>query len=336
MLLAGLQREAHRRIAGSIDRDADQPAGQQPLEGILHGDEGGMRPAIAQRHAEALAGADDDIRAHLPGRGQQRQRQRIGGDDGEPPHGLHRGDFGAQVTHLTSGAGVLQQQREGLFGGGGRRDRRRRRDHHADAHGLRPDPHHRQGLRVQIGSDQQRVPLALVSGVRQRDRLGRRGPFIKQRGIGDGQAGQLAHHGLEVHQRFQPPLGDFRLIGGIGRVPAGVFQHVPQDHRRGQRAVITKSDQRLHPLVLLGQPAQLGDRLSLGRRRRQTVEISAQDRRRDGAEGQRIQARRAHHLQHLGDVVGAGANMAANELVALLQRGKLAEQAHARVSTKAA
>ena len=46
-----------------------------------------MRPAEAERHAEALRVADDDVGAHLARRRQQRQRQQVGGDGDErrPP-----------------------------------------------------------------------------------------------------------------------------------------------------------------------------------------------------------------------------------------------------------
>ena len=45
-------------------------------------------------------------------------------------------------------------------------------------------------------------------------------------------AGQVAHHRLEVEQRFEPALGDLGLIRRVRRVPAGVLEHVPQDDAR--------------------------------------------------------------------------------------------------------
>ena len=64
VLLAGLQREPVRRAALGVDRDADQPAGQVPLEAGAHGHEAGVRAAVEQRDAEALRGADDHVGAH--------------------------------------------------------------------------------------------------------------------------------------------------------------------------------------------------------------------------------------------------------------------------------
>ena len=45
--------------------------------------------------------------------------------------------------------------------------------------------------------------------------------------------------GLEVEQRFEPALRNFGLVGGVGGVPAGVFQEVAQDDARRVGAVVT-------------------------------------------------------------------------------------------------
>ena len=73
--------------------------------------------------------------------------------------------------------------------------------------------------------------------------------FIQQGGIGDRQPRQGGHHGLEVHEHFQPSLGDFRLIGRIGRVPAWVFQNVAQDDGRSNGAVVSLADEGFQELV---------------------------------------------------------------------------------------
>ena len=92
MLLAGLQRQPIGRLPPRIHRQPDDAAGQRALERIAHRHIGRMRPAIAHRHAETLRRADRDIGAELAGRGQQRQRQQIGGDDRKRALGVQRRD----------------------------------------------------------------------------------------------------------------------------------------------------------------------------------------------------------------------------------------------------
>ena len=94
VLLAGLQREPHRRCARRVLAHADQPPGHLPLVGVARGEEAGVRAAEAHRHAEALRRAHHHVGAHLAGRRQQRQRQRIGGDDRERAGGVGGRDLG--------------------------------------------------------------------------------------------------------------------------------------------------------------------------------------------------------------------------------------------------
>ena len=56
--------------------------------------------------------------------------------------------------------------------------------------------------------------------------------FIEQRGIRDVEPGEVADHRLEVEQRLQPALRNFRLIRRVGGVPAGVLEDVSLNDRR--------------------------------------------------------------------------------------------------------
>src|SRR5690606_41717883 len=47
--------------------------------------------------------------------------------------------------------------------------------------------------------------------------------------------GEVADHGLEVEQGFEPALADLRLIRRVRRVPGRVLQDVALDHRRQDR-----------------------------------------------------------------------------------------------------
>jgi hypothetical protein len=71
------------------------------LEAVPHRHIGGVRAAITHRHAEALRRTDGDVGAEIAGRGQQRQRQQIGGDDGEAALRVDGLNGRAQITHRT-------------------------------------------------------------------------------------------------------------------------------------------------------------------------------------------------------------------------------------------
>ena len=126
VLLAGLQRQPHRRLAGGIQRHADQPARHVPLVGVARRQIAGMRAAETHRHAEALRRTDHDIGAHLARRRQQRQRQRIGADDDQRIRLMRGADLRRQFADRAGGAGILQHQRERLRRADRRRDRRAR------------------------------------------------------------------------------------------------------------------------------------------------------------------------------------------------------------------
>ena len=84
--------------------------------------------------------------------------------------------------------------------------------------------------------------------------------FIEQRSIGQFQACEVDGQLLEIQQRFEPTLGDFRLIRRVGGVPTGIFQHVAHNDGRRERAVVAHADQAGPDLVLLGVATQLGQR----------------------------------------------------------------------------
>ena len=66
-----------------VDRHADDAARHLADVGVARGEERRVRAAVAERHAEALRAADDDVGAHLAGRRDERAGQQIGRDDGQ-------------------------------------------------------------------------------------------------------------------------------------------------------------------------------------------------------------------------------------------------------------
>ena len=160
------------------------------------------------------------------------------------------------------------------------------------------------------------MPLVLRHGERHRHRFGGRGALVEQRRVRDRQAGEIAHHGLEVEQRFEPPLRDLRLVRRVGGVPAGILQDVALDHGRDQAVAVAHgrcrsgtpgSGRRVRAWwrasrlrsVLAAAPAARRSRICSGT----TASMNAS---RDSiAEG----------VEHGLDVVGAGPDVARREFV---------------------
>ena len=70
----------------------------------------------------------------------------------------------------------------------------------------------------QVSDDEEGAAvLSPLGAQRQGHGLGGGGALVEQRGVGDLQAGEVDHHGLEVEQRLQPALGDLRLVGRVLR-----------------------------------------------------------------------------------------------------------------------
>ena len=118
----------------------------------------------------------------------------------------------------------------------------------------------------QSASTTKHAVLGLADAPAERHRLGGGGRLVEQRRVRDRQAGQVGDHRLEVEQRLEPALRDLRLVRRVGRVPGGVLEHVAQDDRRRDGAVVAQADHRRHHLVAVGERAQLGEHVGLGLR----------------------------------------------------------------------
>ena len=200
VLLAGLQRHAQGRLAAGVDRDADDPAGHGALVGVPGGEEGGVRAAIAHRHAEALGRAQDDVGTQLARRGEQGQGQQVGGDDGEAALALDRGDRRrAGRGCAPSVPGYWTERAEhGLA-------RRARRPASPTTSSMpRWRARVRRTARVcgwQPASTKKRSDLLRRDAVRHGHGLGGGGGLVEQRGVGQLHAGEVDHHLLVVEQR---------------------------------------------------------------------------------------------------------------------------------------
>ncbi len=246
----------------------------------------------------------------LAGRGEQGEGEQVGGDDRERALGFQGRDRGPEVAHRARGARILQQRAEHVrtveIGEG-------IADDQGPAERLGAGAHHRKRLRMHVFVDEERLRLHLRVPLRQRHGLGRGGGFIQQRGVGDVEPGEVADHGLEVEQGFQPALADLGLVGRVGRVPGRIFQDVALDHRGQDRSGIALADQRGEDLVLTRQLGHVGDGFGLTEWLAEIERSGLTDRSRQRFRHQRVDVLGADGLQHGGDVARRRADMAANE-----------------------
>ena len=212
------------------------------------------------------------------------------------------------VSNGSARPRILEKQPEDL-----RQVARRVADHNLDPKGVGTclDERNRLGMAIRI--DEEHVALHLGDPPAHRHGFSRRRRFIEQRGVGDGQAGQVAHHRLEVDERLQPPLRDLGLIGGIGRVPTGVLEHVAQDDRRSDGVVVAHPDHGTVDRVPLRDRAQTLDDLHLGQAVSDRQGILETDSRRDRGSHELVDRLVPECLDHVENLLGAWPDVAINE-----------------------
>ena len=254
VLFARLQRHAVGDVAGGIVAGADDAARHGADELLAGGHEGGVRAAEAQRDAEALGRADHHVSALGTRRLQQHDGQRVGAHADLQAGRLQPGDVVGEVAHAPFGVGVLQVC--AIEGAGIQRIQRAHRDRDVQPAGAGAD--HLDDLRVGAGLDEVAGRLAGAGPAQHGHRLGGRGGLVQQRGVGHLHAGEVDDHLLEDHQRFQPALRDLGLVGRVGRVPAGVLQHVATDRLGGEGAVVAAAQVAAPDLIAGGQLGQFG------------------------------------------------------------------------------
>ena len=276
VLLARLQREAVSDVPVGVVRHTHETAGQ--LAGVLFTarHEAGVRAAEAHRHTEALCGTEAHICAQISGRGEYGRSQEVhaGGDE----------NF-AIVAGVDK---LLHRFRRSDTAGGARRLDDRPEEvalrqalidevclDNLEVECLCTSTDDRCGLAEEIGVDGDAVGLVLpVDPADHRHRLGRCRALVEHRGSGHFEAGEFGDHRLEVDQCFESSLRDLGLVRGVARVPGGVFEHVTQDHRRGDRVVVPLSDHRHGDGVLVGEGTQFGECLRFGHRLRKRIDTS--------------------------------------------------------------
>ena len=317
MLFARLQRHAQRGVAVGIHRHADDAARHRALVRVAAGEVGGVRAAVAHRHAEALRRTQHHVRAPFARRREQHQAQDVGGDRDGHAVGLGALHEIGVVMHGAVGGRVLQQRAVQLVV---QRDGLEVADHQLDAERLGARLQQLDGLRETFVRHEEAVlagggVFARAQAVQHGHRFGGGSGFVQQRGVGDLHAGQVHDHGLEIQQRFQATLRDLGLVRRVGGVPARVLQHVALDHRRQHGVVIAQADVTLEQLVLRRDAAQVLQERVLAHAFRQVQRLLQADGGRHGLVDQRVERGRIDLLQHGLHVLCARAVVAIHKLV---------------------
>ena len=259
VLLAGLQRHAEGRISQTIERHSDDPPRHLAFESFPGGEKCRMGPTVTHRHSQTLGGTDHHISPHLSRRFQQSEGQQIGRYRYKCAGRMYAGDQLAVIRCRAVHIRILQQDAVDLLVPG----------EVVNIDDLQPNPQRfRPGLQHVDGLGQALVrhhkgmcflllQLPGAGPVQHGHGLSGGGAFIQQRGVGDLHRGKIADQGLEIQQCFQPPLGHLRLVGGVGGIPAGIFEKVALDDPGDDAAVIAHADVGAEDLVLLRNLLQL-------------------------------------------------------------------------------
>ena len=262
---------------------------------------------------KALAGAQRNIGAHGARRLDQHLGHQVTGDSDGGTALAQMGNRFGQIANVAALVRILQQgPEEGLV-----LNRGWIGNHQLKTKVGRPRAHHIDGLRKAAGIDEETIGFGLRHPARHGHGFGGGGRFVQQRGVGDFHAGQVQHHLLIVHQRFQAPLGNFGLVRRVGGVPARVLHDVAQNHGRGERAVIPHADEGLIHNVLIRNGTQVCQRLVLTTRRRQGQIFRQTNGCRDGLVDQCLHAGCTNDAQHGRCIRLIGADMAPDEFVIL-------------------
>ena len=232
----------------------------------------------------------------------------------------HRGD----VPDGAAGAGILKKHAEqGAVAQAGAQAGARiiKRIALDDIEAERSCPgfNHRQGLRMAVIGDEEGIGVRFAKTVRHGHGLGRRGAFVQKRGVGDFHGGQVHHHLLEVHAGFQPALADLGLIGGIGGIPAGVFQHIAEDDAGHLGAVIAHADHRDENPVPFRHAPEVRQRPAFGLVGADVEGFVGEDAFGHHRFDQPVEGLQAEEFEHFGDLFFTGTDMAADEVVTLFQ-----------------
>jgi hypothetical protein len=238
VLLAGLQGEAHGRPTLGVGADSHQPTGKGAGNRLIGGDERGVRSSEAHRHAKALCRADRNVGMQLCRRNCENARHEVSRNDCQAVDLVHRRDRLRPIGDRTTGCRQAEQGAEAAMG-----NLVDIADDQLDSDGLSTRCQDCDRLRMRVVMHHKPGAVGLRQPPCHGHRFRRGSGLVEQRGVGQIEAGELGHHRLKVEQRLEPALADLGLVGRVGRVPRRILEHVTNDYRGSDGAVVAHSDQ---------------------------------------------------------------------------------------------
>ena len=317
MLFAGLQCQAVRLVSVSILGDTDDAARNLALVIVACRKISGRRSAVEHRDTEALARAEDNIRAPFARRSQQDEAHQVGCDS-------YLGtlvvatvyeirivlDRAVRVRILDDGSIDILSQFSRLVISELQFDTLR--------DSTRMDNCRRRFEYVVVDEERIRssLDLSTAAGVEQhRSSFGGSRSLVQQRTVGERHGGQVANHRLEIQQSFQAALGNFSLIRRIGGVPNRIFKYVPHDGGGADRIVPAHSDIGSIDFVLGGQFFYMFGKFPLRHWLRQVQRLLEADILRNRLVDELVQRTDSNRTQHGCDVVRIDTEVSANKFI---------------------
>lgn len=329
VLFAGLDCHAEGGVALGVLGDTDDAAWEFAGVFFVGGDEGGVWAAEPHGDAEALGRSDGDVGAPLAGWLEEGEREGVARGD---EHGaLGVGGLGevGEVVDDAVGVGVLDEDAADVAGVHGECGRGVG-DDELCAEALGAGFEDADGLGVAVGGGDEDGFLVLGDGEAHPHGFGGGGALVEEACAGEGEAGQVGEHGLEVEEGFESALGDLGLVWGVLGVPAGVFEDIAEDDRGGDGAVVAHADAGSEDLVAAGGDSELLEELVLAAGGADVQGVLALDGVGDGGVGEGVEGVVAEGLEHRCDLGVAWADVAAREVVGEVEarvgvgRGELA------------
>ncbi len=261
VLLAGLQRQHVAGLAVDVDRLTDDPPGHPADVVEPGGDQPEVRATVVQVVAERLTLRDGDVGAELSGRREHAERERV--EHLDRPRSRVVGPAEQVADRLEDPVDVGMLHDDGGHVG-------------ADIGLASPALRDREDLRLiprspAVGAERVDEPwidgggdqhTAAAVAARHVHGLHERGRAVVQRRVRDVEPGQLADHRLELEQRLQHSLGEFRLVGRVRGVELRTAGERPDDAR--DEVVVSTPAGEAHQVV--GAQVARGERAHVVRR----------------------------------------------------------------------
>ena len=189
-------------------------------------------------------------------------------------------------------------------------------DLHFDAERFRARANDFDRFRMTIVRDEKDFPIR-NRGVTERHCLGRARRFVEHRRVRDFELRQINDHLLEVDQRFEASLRELSLIRRVSGVPTRIFQNVPLNDGRRDAIRVTGANKTFVDFVLLGNRAELSQRVVFRFRFRQIQFMIETDIFRNGRVDQGTEIFKPDLAQHVRGLVFVRTNVTTRKVIDL-------------------